>query len=340
MPGVGRPHKEKMPALWCNGSIAVLLLAAMIDFIVGDPWHWLHPVQVMGWGVQHYQAWVLQSISSPWGQRWAGVGLGLGLPLLSGAIAAGLVLLAGQIHLVWAIAIAAVILASCLAARSLRRAATEVLTPLDQSDLVTARSRLGLYVGRDTEQLSEPEILRAVMETISENATDGVMAPLFYGLLGLIFSPAAGAGLAIAYKALSTLDSMIGYRSAPYQDLGWFSARCEDYVTWLPCRLTVVTIALLSRRPRRVWSLCRRDAPADPSPNAGWSECAYAAALGVQLGGVNRYRGEVRHKPLLAEPLQPITSSLIEQGLQLTRWTVGSWLLGATILSLLFAHIP
>ncbi|NEQ44116.1 MAG: cobalamin biosynthesis protein CobD [Leptolyngbya sp. SIOISBB] len=329
-----------MPALWCNGSIAVLLLAAMIDFVVGDPWDWLHPVQVMGWSIQHYQAWVFQSISSAWGQRLAGVGLGLGLPLLSGAIAAALVMLAGQIHLALAIAIAAVILASCLAARSLRRAAAEVLTPLRQGDLITARARLGLYVGRDTEQLSEAEILRAVMETISENATDGVMAPLFYGLLGLMISPAAGAGLAIAYKALSTLDSMIGYQSPPYQDLGWFSARCEDIVTWLPCRLTVVTIALLSRRPRRVWDLCCRDAPADPSPNAGWSECAYAAALGVQLGGVNCYRGEVKHKPLLAEPLQSITMPVIEQGLQLTRWAMGSWLLGAIVISWIVAYIP
>ncbi|MEM9119616.1 MAG: adenosylcobinamide-phosphate synthase CbiB [Cyanobacteria bacterium P01_F01_bin.56] len=328
-----------MPALWCNASIAVLLLAAMLDFVVGDPWHWLHPVQVMGWGIQHYQAGVFKCISSAWGQRLAGVGLGLGLPLVSGTIAAGMVILAGRIHIGLAIVIAAILFASCLAARSLRRAATEVLTPLSQGDLVTARARLGLYVGRDTEQLSETEILRAVMETISENATDGVMAPLFYGLLGLGIAPAAGVGFAIAYKALSTLDSMIGYKTPPYQDLGWFSARCEDLVTWLPCRLTVITIALLSRHPRRVWRLCCRDAPIDPSPNAGWSECAYAAALGVQLGGVNRYRGEVKHKPLLAEPLQPITMALIEQGLKLTRWSILSWLLGGIVIAFIFSGL-
>lgn len=319
-----------MPALWCNWPIAIPLLAAMIDYGVGDPWHWLHPVQVMGWGIQAYQAWVLKSVTSKRGKRVAGVVLGVGLPIASGAIAASLVVFAGLIHLGLKLAIAAIIFASCLAARSLRRAAEEVLAPLNRGELVTARARLGLYVGRDTTHLSEGEGLRAVMETISENATDGVMAPLFYGLVGIAIAPAVGVGCAIAYKALSTLDSMVGYQTEPYRDLGWFSARCEDVATWLPCRLTVLTIAWLSRHPRRVWRLCCRDAPADPSPNAGWSECAYAAALGIQLGGENVYRGEVKHKPLLADPQRPITVAVIYQGLQLTRWAIFAWLVVAS----------
>ncbi|RZM77348.1 adenosylcobinamide-phosphate synthase CbiB [Leptolyngbya iicbica] len=316
-----------MPVLWCSWLIAIPLLASLLDFVVGDPWHWPHPVQVMGWIIQRYQTLVFKTVASARGQRWAGVMLGVGLPLLSGAIAAAMVLMGWAIHPLIGGAIAAIILASCLAARSLRRAAEEVLQPLETGDLVTARDRLGLYVGRDTDQLTEAEVLRAVVETISENATDGVMAPLFYGLVGFAIAPAWGVGAAIAYKALSTLDSMIGYQTPPYQDLGWFSARSEDVVTWLPCRLTVMTIALLSGRPRRVWQLCRRDAAADPSPNAGWSECAYAAALGVQLGGRNTYRGEVKHKPLLAEPLRPITPAVIQQGLRFTRWAVWLWLL-------------
>jgi adenosylcobinamide-phosphate synthase len=215
----------------------------------------------------------------------------------------------------------------------LRDAAEDVLAPLSQGDLEQARQRLSLYVGRDTQNLSEAEVLRAVMETISENATDGVMAPWFYALVGTAIAPFLGVGLAIAYKALSTLDSMVGYRTAPYTYLGWFSARSEDIATWLPCRLTVLTIALLSRQPLRVWRLCRRDAPQDPSPNAGWSECAYAAALGVQLGGPNTYRGELKYKPLLAEPLRPITILVIRQGLRLTRWAFWLWLgLGVVVL--------
>jgi adenosylcobinamide-phosphate synthase len=322
-----------MPALWCSWPTLIPLVASLLDFAIGDPWGWPHPVQCMGWVIHHYQAIALQVAKTPWQQRLGGMVLGLGLPLLSGAIAASMVLVTTQLHPMGGIGVATVLMASCFAGRSLRHAAIDVLRPLSQSNLVAARERLSRYVGRDTDTLSTPEVQRAVLETISENATDGVMAPLFYALVGTAIAPAAGVSLAIAYKALSTLDSMIGYRTAPYTHLGWFSARSEDVATWLPCRLTVLTIALLSRRPVHVWQLCRRDAPQDPSPNAGWSECAYAAALGVQLGGINTYRGEIKAKPLLAEPTQPITVAVIHQGLQLTRWAFLLWL-GFGILAL------
>ncbi|MEO1093897.1 MAG: adenosylcobinamide-phosphate synthase CbiB [Cyanobacteria bacterium J06638_28] len=315
-----------MPALWCNFAIALPALAAIADFIIGDPWNWLHPVQVMGWSIQQYEKFVFRHIPSATGQRLAGVLLGIALPLLSGAIAGGFVVLTSQIYVPLGMVSAIVILASCLAGRSLRYAAEAVLRPLQRGNLATARQQLSLYVGRDTERLSEAEVLRAVMETISENATDGVLAPLFYGLIGSAISPALGVGLAIAYKALSTLDSMIGYRTAPYTHLGWFSAKIEDGFTWLPCRLTVLTIALFSGRPQQVLHICQRDAPADPSPNAGWSECAYAATLGVQLGGINTYKGQVSQKPLLGDRDRPLDHSIIHQGLRLTRWTCLLWL--------------
>lgn len=316
-----------MPALWCSWPALIPLLASILDFAVGDPWGWPHPVRTMGWSIDRYQQMAFKVAKSSFWQRIWGVGLGVGLPLLSAAIATGVILLAGRIQLFLGVALAAVVGASCLAGRSLRQAAEDVLRPLGKGDLEQARKQLSLYVGRDTQTLSKAEVLRAVMETISENATDGVMAPLFYLLVGTAIAPFGGVGLAIGYKALSTLDSMIGYRSPPYTYLGWFSARCEDIATWLPCRLTVITIALLSGRPRHVWRLCLRDAPQDPSPNAGWSECAYAAALGVQLGGTNTYRGAVKHKPLLADPNQPITLSVIAQAMKLTRWTFLIWLL-------------
>ena len=134
--------------------------------------------------------------------------------------------------------------------------------------------------------------------------------------------------MAIAYKAASTLDSMVGYREPPYTDLGWFSAKLEDVLTWFPCRCSVMTIALLSGRPWQVLQLCWRDANADPSPNAGWSECAYAAALGVQLGGPNTYRGKVTKKPFLGDANRPITSAVINQALSLTR---RSFLIGLVV---------
>jgi adenosylcobinamide-phosphate synthase len=207
------------------------------------------------------------------------------------------------------------------------------LQPLNVGQLTQARSNLSQYVGRDTEKLTESEILRAVMETVTENATDGVMAPLFYAIVGAFLPGLGSVPLALAYKAASTLDSMVGYRLDPYADLGWFSAKLEDLLTWFPCRLTVITLAILSRKPLVVWRLCWRDAPRDPSPNSGWSECAYAAILGVRVGGTSWYHGVARHKPFLGNPVHPISPAKIYQALELTRYCFLIWL-GLAIASL------
>ncbi|MBD2259543.1 cobalamin biosynthesis protein [Pseudanabaena sp. FACHB-2040] len=318
MPAAGRQPKARRPALWFEQA-AILAIAAGLDFCLGDPWGWPHPVQVMGWGIGVYSQAVFKVIKAPIGQRLAGIVLGVGLIVGSGLTGWALLWLARVVQPGMDLLVGAVLLASCFAGRSLRRAAEDVLQPLQHGDLAAARQQLSRYVGRDTADLNEAEILRAVMETVTENATDGVLAPLFYALVGAFLPGVGSVPLALAYKAASTLDSMVGYREAPYTDLGWFSARLEDGLTWLPCRLVVVTIGLLSGQPGRVWRICRRDAIADPSPNAGWSECAYAATLGVQLGGPNRYRGVIKVKPKLADDLQPITPDLIRQAMDLTR---------------------
>ncbi|MGF1499572.1 MAG: adenosylcobinamide-phosphate synthase CbiB [Elainellaceae cyanobacterium] len=312
----------------------VLAIAAALDYAIGDPWGWLHPVQVMGWLIQRLSSLALKHLTRPLALRLAGMAIALLLIIGSGLSGWLIVGAARWLHPLVGLAVESVLVASCLAGRSLRDAAATVLLPLSQGDLVTARQVMARYVGRDTAELDAPELLRAVMETVTENATDGVMAPLFYAVVGTL-SPIGGGAIALAYKAASTLDSMIGYREAPYTHLGWFSARLEDGLTWLPCRLTVFTVALLSRRPQTVWRLCCRDAPADSSPNAGWSECAYAAALGVQLGGVNRYQGVEKRKPLLAEPHRPITPERVQAALGLTRLGVLLWVAIALTLHLL-----
>lgn len=238
------------------------------------------------------------------------------------------------LHPLLGVAVESILLASCLAGKSLREAGEAVLQLLTKGDLSQARSTLSQYVGRDTDNLSEPEILRAVLETVTENATDGVMAPLFYALVGAFFPIVGSVPLALGYKAASTLDSMVGYREAPYTHIGWFSAKLDDVLTWLPTRLLVITLAVLSSKPSYVWQICVRDASADPSPNSGWSECAYAATLGVQVGGTNYYRGVAKHKPQLGDPIHPITPDRIGQAMQLTRWSFLIWLfLGSVALS-------
>lgn len=308
-------------------TAAVLPPAAILDYLIGDPWGWPHPVRVMGWMIQRYTEIALKISQTPLMRRLAGVILAIGL--ITGTAVVSWLIIAGahRLHPLFGIILESILLASCFAGRSLRAAAEDVLQPLTAGDLPKARERLSYYVGRDTQNLSEPEILRAILETVSENAVDGVMAPLFYAIVGTVISAPAAVPFALAYKAASTLDSMVGYKEEPFTHLGWFSARLEDVLTWLPCRLTVLTLGLISGKPRYIWKMCRQDATKDPSPNSGWSECAYAAVLGVQLGGINYYRGVAKPKPLLGLPVHPITPKSIHQALKLTRYCFLIWLI-------------
>ncbi|MGV0023621.1 adenosylcobinamide-phosphate synthase CbiB [Phormidesmis priestleyi] len=307
-------------------AAVLLLVAALLDYAIGDPWGWLHPVQVMGWVIDRFTKFALQALKSAILLRFAGVVLAIVLIVGSGVVGWIIVAIAQALHPILGIMVGSTLLASCFAGRSLRSAAEDVLQPLADRDLDRARSQLSRYVGRDTENLTEAEILRAVLETVTENATDGVMAPLFYALLGAFFPMIGSVPLALAYKAASTLDSMVGYRDAPYTNIGWCSAKTDDLLTWLPCRSVVFTLAVLSRKPRQIWRICLRDAAKDPSPNSGWSECAYAAVLGVQVGGTNWYRGVEKHKPFLGDSSQPITPERIQTALHLTRLCFISWL--------------
>lgn len=317
------------------GNLDTLILAAVLDYWVGDPWQWLHPVQVIGAMIEAGKQLILglgkfipmSAFTQRLFLRLAGGLLAWSMILGTGGVSWLLVAGVEQLFPGLGVIVAIILLASCLAGRSLRAAAVDVLTPWQEGDLVRARARLSRYVGRDTENLEATEILRAILETVTENATDGVFAPLFYAGVGCFIPGLGPVPLAMAYKAASTLDSMIGYRRFPYTDLGWVAAKTEDILTWFPCRLVVFSLLLWTKKPRQAWAICCRDAPLDPSPNAGWSECAYAVVLGVQMGGENYYQGERKFKPLLGEPEHPITIDKIYQALNLTRWLSLAWVL-------------
>ncbi len=329
-------------------NFLILIFAAILDRLIGDPVTWLHPVQVMGWMIVQFTNLVIIEDAatnkriprfSPLMMRIAGFVLGVTMVLGSGAVTWLMLIMASQIYPLLAIALSSILLASCFAGRSLRDAAESVLKVLQTGNLEQARQELSRYVGRDTNDLSELEILRAVLETVTENAIDAVTSPLFYALIGSFLLPYGGVALAIAYKASSTLDSMVGYREVPYSDLGWFSAKTDDVLTWLPCRLTVITLALVSGKPLAVWKICQRDAHQDPSPNSGWSECVYAAILQVQLGGENRYRGIVKYKPLLGNAIEAIAPPKIQQALNLTKTCFLLWLSLAILFAILVTDL-
>jgi adenosylcobinamide-phosphate synthase len=219
--------------------------------------------------------------------------------------ACGWVLLRGaQLLHPWAGTLVAALLSwTCLAARSLHQESRRVAGALANGDLPAARDWLGRIVGRDTAQLGEPELWRGTVETVAENSSDGVIAPLLCLLLG-------GPLLALAYKVVNTLDSMVGYKNERYLRFGWASARLDDLVNWLPARLTgllmVLVAPLVGLSAGGAWRIMRRDGRRHSSPNAGIPEAAAAGALGVQLGGTNVYFGQPVAKPTLGEPLRPL----------------------------------
>ena len=196
-------------------------------------------------------------------------------------------------------------MATTIAHKSLKDAALEVYDPLQKEDYQEARLKLSYIVGRDTEQLDESEIVRGTVETVAENTSDGVTAPMFWAWIG-------GAPFALLYRAINTCDSMVGYKNDKYSEFGWASARMDDVVNWIPSRLTGF-IMLLANRPqktkvKKTWKILFRDAKKHPSPNSGWCEAAAAAILGVQLGGVNTYKGIVSNRALMGDPLYPLES--------------------------------
>jgi adenosylcobinamide-phosphate synthase len=182
---------------------------------------------------------------------------------------------------------------TCLAARNLHQEAEAVSTALSADDLTLARLRIARIVGRDTANLDSQEISRALIETLAESASDGVVAPMFYMTLG-------GVPCAMAYKAINTLDSMIGHRSTKYEYFGRFAARLDDAANFIPARLTALCFVLASRtNSAAAWSTWQRDGSRHKSPNAGQPEAALAGALRVRLGGPNTYDGEVIVAPLM-----------------------------------------
>jgi adenosylcobinamide-phosphate synthase len=260
-----------------------LAVAYALDWIAGDPHSFPHPVRLIG-KVASLGERLLRPGGNPNADFLSG-------SLLTAAVVAGS-WQAARIAACKGGPVIEVLLAwTTLATRSLLDETAFVLDALDSEDLALARRRLATIVGRDTASLPESEVLRAVIETAAEGLCDGIVAPLFY--LGL-----GGVPLAFAYKAINTLDSMIGHLEPPYRYFGRSAARLDDAANFLPARLAALAIVILSHS-RQSWLAFRRDGRKHPSPNAGQTEAAMAGALGVRLGGMNYYDGRPSPKPLL-----------------------------------------
>jgi adenosylcobinamide-phosphate synthase len=272
--------------------LAALLLALALDALLGDPaWLWRrlpHPVVAIGRLTAALEARWLDPGAAAAAQRRRGSAASLVVIALSAAVALGVQEVCRRLPQGWLLL--GFLMSTLLAWRGLHQHVAAVASGLGRG-LADGRRAVALIVGRDPESLDEHAVARAAIESTAESFADGVVAPLFWGLLlGL-------PGMA-AYKAINTLDSMIGHRSARYRHFGRFAARLDDRANWLPARLAALlllaaAVALRAATPAEGWRALWRDAPHHRSPNAGWPEAAIAGCLGLRLAGPRRYRGEV-----------------------------------------------
>ena len=286
--------------------MTILAVAAgfAADLAFGDP-RWLpHPVVAMGRAITWAEGRLRRAFpQTSTGTRAAGLVLAVALPLACGLLTWGILYLCGMVHSGLRFVAEAWASYQILAACELRRQSLAVVRAFSKGGLVAAREAVGLIVGRDTSVLDEQGVARAAVETVAENASDGVIAPLFYLMIG-------GAPLGMAYKAVNTLDSMVGYKNERYLRFGRAAAKLDDIANYLPSRIAallwVAAAALTGNDARSAWRIWRRDRRNHASPNSAQTESACAGALGVQLAGPAYYFGEYYPKPTIGDALRPI----------------------------------
>lgn len=298
-----------------NHLIAISL-AYIIDRMIGDPKSLPHPVRLIGKGIAFLEG----RFNNGRFRKLKGSLVVLIIVVITVGMTFLVTSFAFHVHTVVGIIVESLLIATTIATKGLADAANDVYRPLVTSDLRTAREKLSMIVGRDTEQLTEAEIARATVETVAENTSDGITAPLFWALIG-------GAPLALAYRAINTCDSMLGYKNEQFALFGLASARLDDVVNYLPSRLTGI-ITILINKPVSPHSrsdcfrVLIRDAKKHASPNSGWLEAATAALLGVQLGGDNTYAGTVSKRARIGDFIFPLEAKHISQAVSIMHRTI------------------
>jgi adenosylcobinamide-phosphate synthase len=265
-----------------------LICAYLLDFILGDPEWSLHPIRIIGNTVEYLENIFRKIKKNILGEKVAGILLCALVVISTYVITWSIIYLSYTLNVYFGISVTTLLAYATLSTRSLGRAAEKVRNCLKEGDDESAKKVLSLIVGRDTMKLDRSEIIRATIETVAENTSDGIIAPFFYLILG-------GTPLGMAYKAVNTLDSMVGYKNERYLAFGWASAKLDDIANYLPARITGILLIVAAVFLRKDWKSAyltvRKDAKKHMSPNSGYPESAVAGALRVQLGGTNYYGG-------------------------------------------------
>lgn len=292
-------------------STVILFLAFLLDLLIGDPRWFPHPVRIIGRAINLAENMLRRFCTSAAGEKGAGVILVLLVAGFTGlgafGIQRGITLISVNLSIYLGTALMVWFVATTIATRELIGSVKLVIGSIRSKTFTDARRHLSMIVGRDTQHLSEQDVLRAALETLAENLSDGVIAPLFYLAIG-------GLPAAMVYKAINTLDSMVGYRNDRYFNFGCAAARLDDAANYIPARITGLFIVLATfitglftrgygpcERAAFSFHILRRDGGNHTSPNSGVPEAAMAGALGVRMGGPSFYGGKVVEKPYIGE---------------------------------------
>ncbi|UHP11240.1 adenosylcobinamide-phosphate synthase CbiB [Listeria marthii] len=285
----------------------------LLDCLLGDPYSWPHPIKAIGNWIQFLTN-VLRKFFHAKALYFAGGLLFVLTVGMTGFVSWLILYLSAKIAF-WIYAAVFIYLAyTTLAMTCLAKEARKIERTLADGDLAAARVQVGMIVGRDTDKLSAEQISKATIETVAENTADGVIAPLFYLFIG-------GPVLALMYKAVNTLDSMVGYKNEKYRAIGFVSAKMDDIANFIPARLSwlflVIASFILRYDGRAAWVIGLRDRKNHTSPNCAYPEGAVAGALGITLGGTHEYFGETVVKPTIGSGTKPVTQTEISQTIHL-----------------------
>jgi len=276
--------------------LMAFIIGFLLDLLLGDPHSFPHPVRLMGRAIAGFT----RKLNKGNRRKTKGLLMAVLMILFTGGISFGVLFVSYRIHFTVGIFIEAVMTYQCLAAKQLRVESMKVMTALRDDGLEAGREAVSMIVGRDTKELSEEGVIKAAIETVAENSSDGVIAPMIFLAIG-------GPVLGMIYKAVNTMDSMVGYKNDEFSSFGFFPAKLDDVLNFIPSRVTAILMIAACNSGRdfdskNAYRIFKRDRLKHASPNSAQTEAAAAGALHLQLAGDASYFGVIHHKDFIGDP--------------------------------------
>ncbi|MGE4214421.1 MAG: adenosylcobinamide-phosphate synthase CbiB [Anaerotignaceae bacterium] len=317
-----------------NSFLLPLIIGYLMDMVLGDPYSLPHPVCVMGWFINCVEKLIRRIFPKmPKLEKAGGFFLVMIVVLATVMVAMGILYIAGKISYTVQFVVQCIMCWQCIAQKSLKTESMKVYTKLKEENIEGARTAVSMIVGRDTQSLNREGITKATVETVAENTSDGVVAPIIYMAIG-------GGVLGYVYKAINTMDSMIGYKNDKYVNFGFAAAKLDDIVNFIPSRISgfmmMISSFIIGLDGKNAWYIFKRDRLNHASPNSAQTEAVCAGALGVQLAGDAWYFGKLYKKKTIGDSLRKVEDEDILRANKLMEWTTFLTMLTIVVLGFVF----